>query len=87
MELLNEMNGGLEVIQRSLNMYLETKQQHFPRFYFISNDDLLEILGQAKHPVAVSVGRRGGRGRRRRRRFEYCYLLYIHVNTYRCNPT
>eukprot|EP01135_Chromosphaera_perkinsii_P000405 Nk52_evm52s78 gene=Nk52_evmTU52s78 len=50
---LNALNDVLEKIQKSLDMYLETKRQAFPRFYFISNDDLLEILGQAKNPVAV----------------------------------
>ena len=54
LELLNEMNSSLESIQRSLDMYLETKRQCFPRFYFLSNDDLLEILGQSKNPEAVS---------------------------------
>jgi hypothetical protein len=47
------MNSKLEAIQRSLDMYLETKRQIFPRFYFISNDDLLEILGQSKNPEAI----------------------------------
>ncbi|KAJ3325086.1 Dynein heavy chain 2, axonemal, partial [Blyttiomyces sp. JEL0837] len=53
LEMLTEMNGKLEKIQKSLDMYLETKRQAFPRFYFLSNDDLLEILGQAKDPNAV----------------------------------
>lgn len=55
LETLNGMNASLEGIQRSLDMYLETKRQYFPRFYFLSNDDLLEILGQSKNPEAVST--------------------------------
>ena len=53
LEQLNDMNLKLEEIQKSLDMYLETKRQIFPRFYFLSNDDLLEILGQSKNPEAV----------------------------------
>ncbi|XP_064639639.1 dynein axonemal heavy chain 2-like isoform X2 [Lineus longissimus] len=53
LETLNDMNLKLEEIQKSLDMYLETKRQIFPRFYFLSNDDLLEILGQSKNPEAV----------------------------------
>ncbi|XP_031567025.1 dynein heavy chain 2, axonemal-like, partial [Actinia tenebrosa] len=55
LERLNEMNTKLEEIQKSLDMYLETKRQIFPRFYFLSNDDLLEILGQSKNPEAVQA--------------------------------
>ena len=73
LSLLTSMNGTLEAIQRSLDMYLETKRQFFPRFYFLSNDDLLEILGQSKNPEAVREGRgerreegEGGGGRRER---------------------
>uniref|UniRef100_H2ZI85 AAA+ ATPase domain-containing protein n=1 Tax=Ciona savignyi TaxID=51511 RepID=H2ZI85_CIOSA len=53
LEVLNDMNMKLEEIQKSLDMYLETKRQIFPRFYFLSNDDLLEILGQSRNPEAV----------------------------------
>ena len=53
LERLNKMNTKLEEIQKSLDMYLEVKRQLFPRFYFLSNDDLLEILGQSRNPEAV----------------------------------
>jgi dynein heavy chain len=47
------MQEYLEKIQRSLNDYLETKRMAFPRFYFLSDDDLLEILGHAKQPNKI----------------------------------
>ncbi|XP_034845406.1 dynein heavy chain 2, axonemal [Mirounga leonina] len=53
LDMLTEMNTVLEDIQKSLDMYLETKRHIFPRFYFLSNDDLLEILGQSRNPEAV----------------------------------
>ena len=53
LEALNEMNLKLEDIQKSLDTYLETKRGIFPRFYFLSNDDLLEILGNSKQPMLV----------------------------------
>lgn len=53
LENLSNMSTKLEEILKALDMYLETKRQIFPRFYFLSNDDVLEILGQSQNPKAM----------------------------------
>lgn len=50
---LNKMFDQLDLLQRALEKYLETKRHIFPRFYFVSNDDILEILGNSKKPELV----------------------------------
>ncbi|XP_049813740.1 dynein axonemal heavy chain 6 [Schistocerca nitens] len=53
LETFNRNNVLLDQIMKCLEAYLETKRVAFPRFYFLSNDELLEILAQTRNPFAV----------------------------------
>ena len=50
---LRTMLDQLERCQKALAEFLEAKRSAMPRFYFIGDDDLLEILGQAKNPAVI----------------------------------
>jgi dynein heavy chain, axonemal len=55
LEELKQASVALDRIQKCLNDYLESKRKFFPRFYFLSNEDLLEILGDSKKPLKVQA--------------------------------
>ncbi|XP_069340704.1 dynein axonemal heavy chain 14 isoform X1 [Eulemur rufifrons] len=53
LEILQNCNIRLENIKKSLEDYLELKRVIFPRFYFLSNAELLDILADSRNPEAV----------------------------------
>ena len=44
----------LSLIQKALGEYLEKQRAAFPRFYFVGDEDLLEMIGNAKTPAKIA---------------------------------
>ena len=56
LEVLRRHASTLDIVRAQLDQYLELKRTQFPRFYFLSNDELIEILATAGvDPRAVQV--------------------------------
>src|SRR5690606_3387507 len=53
LKVFQENNVLLASIQKGLDNYLEAKRKAFARLYFLADEELLQILAQAKEPRAV----------------------------------
>ncbi|XP_062830068.1 dynein axonemal heavy chain 9 isoform X4 [Anolis carolinensis] len=52
-EKLEDIQNRLSLCEKALAEYLDTKRLAFPRFYFISSADLLDILSNGTNPQLV----------------------------------
>lgn len=52
-DVLSEMTAQLDTIQKHMKKYLEKRKYETPRFYFLSDEDIFEILGKAKDPMCL----------------------------------
>ncbi|ODV86297.1 hypothetical protein CANARDRAFT_211710 [[Candida] arabinofermentans NRRL YB-2248] len=51
---LEKTHDTLEKIRKSLLGYLEKQREAWPRFYFLGNEDLLEIIGNSHNMALIS---------------------------------
>lgn len=52
-EILDGLQKDLVICEKALAEYLETKRLAFPRFYFVSSADLLDILSNGNQADLV----------------------------------
>eukprot|EP00741_Cyanophora_paradoxa_P016051 tig00000042_g15496.t1 len=51
--VLEDMKSLLEQCEKALADYLETKRVAYPRFYFVSSADLIDILSKGSNPLLI----------------------------------
>ena len=52
---LHQLFQRFERIQKKMEDYLETKRMIYPRFYLISNEELVEILSLSRQPESIQI--------------------------------
>ena len=51
---LEQIQKDLKVCEKALNEFLDSKRRAFPRFYFVSVNDLLDILSNGNNPSKIN---------------------------------
>lgn len=51
---LEQIQKDLKVCEKALNEFLDSKRRAFPRFYFVSVNDLLDILSNGNNPQKIN---------------------------------
>jgi dynein heavy chain len=51
---LNDMQNGLKIIIQNIQGWLDNKRNNFPRLFFISDEELLDLVSVAKKPNVVA---------------------------------
>ena len=51
---LEKIQVDLKVCEKALNEFLDSKRRAFPRFYFVSVSDLLDILSNGNSPAKIN---------------------------------
>nr|SYZ35238.1 PtDNAH9b [Paramecium tetraurelia] len=51
---LEKIQADLKVCEKALNEFLDSKRRAFPRFYFVSVNDLLDILSNGNSPAKIN---------------------------------
>ena len=51
---LESIQAQLKVCEKALNEFLDSKRRAFPRFYFVSVNDLLDILSNGNSPAKIN---------------------------------
>ena len=55
LDTLTELSHQFDHCQKRLSNYLNSKRNIYPRFYFISDDELLELLGTSSNPQSINI--------------------------------